>query len=220
MSVPEIFVKVFTDPMYAENGMVLHHADNHPCWIVDPGLPPQADSMIAYINAHHITPSDIILTHAHSDHIAGVDAVRNTHPDATLHLAKAEWALLTDPMQNLSAQFGANITASPDGVRDLAPGDVLELDGCEWTVLDTSGHSPGGRSLYCATLKLAIVGDAVFAGSIGRTDLHHSDHQRLLGNIHQHILSLPDDTTLLCGHGPATTVATERQNNPFLREPR
>ena len=81
-----------------------------------------------------------------------------------------------------------------------------------------TGHSPGGRTLYCAEAKLALVGDAVFAGSIGRVDFHHSDGERLLANIRDHILTLPDDTTLIPGHGPATTVASERATNPFLQE--
>lgn len=124
--------------------------------------------------------------------------------------------MLTDPMENLSGQFGANITASDEGVKDLVHGDTLVLDDTTWTVLDTSGHSPGGRTIYCKQLKLAIVGDAIFAGSIGRTDFHHSDHNRLIQNIRDHILTLPDDTTLIPGHGPATTVGAERRSNPFL----
>jgi len=217
MSSNEIFIKVFNDPMYAQNGLVLHRGDGRACWIVDPGLPPEPREMIDYIAEHNLRPAAIILTHAHSDHMAGVDEVRAHFDGLDLYLAKPEWPMLTDPMENLSGAFGANITASADGVIDLAHGDALTLDDTVWKVLDTSGHSPGGRTLYCESLKLAIVGDAVFRGGIGRTDFHHSDHERLLANIKDNILSLPDDTTLISGHGPATTVGAERRGNPFLQ---
>ena len=133
-------------------------------------------------------------------------------------LARPEWPALEDPDENLSSHFGMGITAATDNLHDLAPGLELELDGTRWTVLDTSGHSPGGRTIYCAELSIAFVGDAVFAGSIGRTDFHHSDHHRFLENLHANIMTLPDDTRLYTGHGPPTTVATERATNPFLRQ--
>ncbi|HRX84946.1 MAG TPA: MBL fold metallo-hydrolase [Phycisphaerae bacterium] len=218
MATPEVFIKVFNDPFYAENGLVLAlGAEGRPCWIVDPGLPPEAEEMLAYVAERRLTPTAIVLTHAHGDHIAGVDEIRNAHAGLPVYLAKGEWKMLGDAAENLSAQFGVEITARTDHLHDLAPGDVLELDGSRWEVRDSSGHSPAGRTLYCAELKLALVGDAVFAGSIGRTDFHHSDGDRLVRNIRANILTLPDDVTLISGHGPATTVGQERATNPFLR---
>lgn len=84
-------------------------------------------------------------------------------------------------------------------------------------MLDTSGHSPGGRSLYCAQHEVVIVGDALFAGGIGRYDFHHSNGEQLLSNIRQNLYSLPDETRVLSGHGPDTTIGREKATNPFVR---
>lgn len=218
MARSEVFIKVFNDPFYAENGLVIALGEeDRPCWVVDPGLPPQAEEMLAYIAKRRLTPTSVVLTHAHGDHIAGVDGIRESHPDVPLYLARDEWPMLSDAAENLSAQFGVEITAGTENLHDLPPGDVLELDGTRWEIRDSSGHSPAGRTLYCPDLKLALVGDAVFAGSIGRSDFHHSDEARLLRNIRDHILTLPDDVTLIAGHGPATTVGRERATNPYLQ---
>jgi hydroxyacylglutathione hydrolase len=210
-------IQVFNDPVYVENGMVLSFDADRPCWIIDPGLPPQAEQMLGYMATEQLRPEAIVLTHAHADHIAGIDEVRARHRELPLYLAREEWPMLVDPEQNLSARFGAGFKAGDDHVHDLSPGDELTLDGVTWMVLDTSGHSPGGRTLYAPALSLAIVGDAIFAGSIGRIDFPHSSERKLLGNIRDHILTLPDDTRLIPGHGPATTVADERATNPFLQ---
>ena len=210
-------IQVFNDPLYGENGMVLSVEAGRPCWIIDPGLPPQAEQMLAYIEAERLDPAAIVLTHAHGDHIAGIDEIRASHSKLPLYLAREEWEMLVNPQANLSARFGAGFKASDDNLQDLPPGAELELDGIKWQALDTSGHSPGGRTLYAPDLSLAIVGDAVFAGSIGRVDFPHSDGRRLLANIRDNILTLPDNTQLIPGHGPATTVAEERATNPFLQ---
>jgi hydroxyacylglutathione hydrolase len=219
MAADEAFIKVFNDPFFDENGLVLSRVERDgPCWIVDPGLPPQAEQICAHLTEHALAPVAIVLTHAHGDHIAGIDEIRAAHPELPLYLAREEWPLLTDPMENLSGRHGVGVTAQPDHLHDLAPGDTLTLADTTWTVLDSSGHSPAGRTLYCATLKLALVGDAVFAGSVGRMDFHHSDGDRLMRNIRENILALPDDTTLIPGHGPATTVGRERRTNPYLQD--
>ena len=207
---------VETDPLFMENGYVLYVRDGGDCWMIDPGLPPHGERMSAFANDHRLTLAAILLTHAHGDHIAGVDEVRSTLGPAPLYLARPEWPFLSDPARNLSAQFDLSLTVSTDNLHDLSPGSELSLEGTAWAVLDTSGHSPGGRSLYCASAGLVIVGDALFAGSIGRTDLPHSDGRRLLANIRDHLLTLPGPTRVLSGHGPDTTIARERRTNPFL----
>ncbi len=101
-------------------------------------------------------------------------------------------------------------------MRDLDPNHVLELGETRWQVLDTSGHSPGGRTLYCPQAQTAIVGDALFAGSIGRIDFPHSDGPRLLSNIREQLFTLPGSTRVCSGHGPDTTIEIERTTNPFF----
>ncbi len=216
MSESSLQMYITNDPTYMENGYTVYLRDGGPCWILDPGLPPQASQIVAHVRAHKLEPSAIVLTHAHADHIAGIDEVRESLGELPVYLAKEEWAALTDPMENLSGLMGPGFATKVTDPLDLPAGGTLELDGTVWTVLDTSGHSPGGRSLYCAALGLAFVGDALFAGSVGRVDFPHSDGTKLMRNIHDQLMTLPDETRALSGHGPETTIGRERESNPFI----
>jgi hydroxyacylglutathione hydrolase len=218
MSDPLLQIHVELDPMFLENGYVLHVCDGGDCWMIDPGLPPHAERMCAFVQSRKLTVSAIVLTHAHADHVAGVDEVRNHLGAGPLYLAREEWANLADPARNHSADFGLSVSVRSDDLRDLTPGETLMLEESAWTILDTSGHSPGGRSLYCAALGVVIVGDALFAGAIGRYDFPDSDGTRLLQNIRDKLLTLPESTRVLSGHGPETTIGTEKQDNPFLQD--
>jgi glyoxylase-like metal-dependent hydrolase (beta-lactamase superfamily II) len=161
-------------------------------------------------------PQAILLTHAHVDHIAGINKVIGVYPNlpVLLHEAEREW--LGNPMLNLSGLSGQDVTAhGPD--RLLKDNDVLTLEGMEWTVLHTPGHSPGSVTFYHAPSHTAIAGDALFAGSIGRTDFPGSDHATLERSIRKRLYTLPDETTVYPGHGPKTTVGREKRSNPYVR---
>jgi glyoxylase-like metal-dependent hydrolase (beta-lactamase superfamily II) len=202
--------------MYMENGYTVSLRDGGECWIIDPGLPPQAKQIVRYVRDRRLRPSAIVLTHAHADHIAGIDEVREHLGALPVCLAKEEWAALCDPMENLSGLFGPGFATQVTDPKDLPHGGELSLDGATWAVRDVSGHSPGGRALYCAELGVVIVGDALFAGGVGRVDFPHSDGPRLIRNIRENLLTLPDATRVLSGHGPETTIGRERATNPFL----
>ncbi len=216
LTAPKLHIHVTNDPMYMENGYTVHLRDGGPCWIIDPGFPPQPQQIAEYVRQHSLVPAAIVLTHAHADHIAGVDEVRELLGELPVYLAREEWPALTDPMHNLSAYMGEGIRTNVHNPIDLPHGGTIELDGTTWKLLDVSGHSPGGRALHCAELNLAIVGDALFAGSVGRVDFPHSDGARLMRNIHENLMTLPDDTRVLSGHGPETTIGRERATNPFI----
>lgn len=222
MSEDRYHFHVTNDPMFVENAYTVYRPESvrasggGPCWIIDPGLPPQAEQIIAFVGEHELKPEAILLTHAHGDHIAGVDDVRAALGPLPVYLGKPEWPMLGDPRENLSNNIGLPLTVRDDDLRDLAAGMTLELDGTSWQVLDTSGHSPGGRSLYCADEGVVLVGDALFAGSIGRVDFHHSDGRRLMDNLRKNLMSLPDETRVLCGHGPETSIGAERRGNPYI----
>ena len=228
MSDDKLQVHITNDPTYVENGYTVYFREGGPCWIIDPGFPPQAGQIVQHVREHSLQPAAIVLTHAHADHIGGLDEVRDNlgarapalAPGAgtgiPVYLAKEEWAALSDPMENLSGMMGPGFSTKVTEPLDLRPGETIELDGSRWEILDTSGHSPGGRTLYCRKLGIAFVGDAVFAGSVGRVDFPHSDGDRLMRNIRERLMTLPDDTRMLSGHGPETTVGRERTTNPFI----
>lgn len=211
-----LHIHVTNDPMYMENGLTVYLRSGGPCWIIDPGLPPQADMILRHVEAQELKPVAILLTHAHADHIAGIDEIRDRLGPLPVHLAREEWKALSDPQENLSGFVGFGFATRVADPVDLPHGSTLELDGMTWQVRDTSGHSPGGRTFYCAAVRTAIVGDALFAGGVGRVDFHYSDGQRLIRNIRQNLMTLPDDTRVISGHGPETTIGHERRTNPFL----
>ncbi|MBU0718330.1 MAG: MBL fold metallo-hydrolase [Planctomycetes bacterium] len=216
MAKTKLQIHVANDPVYYQNGTTVHLRDGGPCWIIDPGLPPQAQLIAQHVREHSLEPEAILITHGHADHIAGIDEVRAELGEIPVYLAKVEWPTLTDPEHNLSSMMSAHLTTKVSDPRDLVPGKTLKLDGTTWQILDTSGHSPGGRSFYCAEHGIVIVGDALFAGSVGRVDFPYSDGQLLMSNIHEYLMTLPDETRVLSGHGPDTTIGRERKTNPFI----
>jgi hydroxyacylglutathione hydrolase len=184
------------------------------CWIVDASFEPE--DLIEHVRSAGLIPKALILTHAHVDHIAGVGEVLRAFPGLPIHIHADEEAWLNDPMLNLSAMMGTPVT-SPMASRLLREGDELTLGGDTWRILHTPGHSPGGITLYHEPSRSAIVGDALFSGSIGRTDFPGSDHETLVRSIKQKLYTLPDQTSIYPGHGPPSTVGREKRSNPFVR---
>lgn len=210
-----LHIKSFCLGDWQTNCYVLHTLDRQgPCWIVDAGFAPAP--MIDYINDRELNLEKILLTHAHVDHIAGLHDIRTALGSAPILIHPEERAFLTDTFLNLSAMTDTPIVA-PDADGDLTPDTKLNLGDLPFEIRHTPGHSPGGVSLYQPHAKVALVGDALFAGSIGRHDFPTSDGPLLLQSIREQLLTLPDQTCILPGHGPQTTIANERQSNPFLQ---
>lgn len=184
------------------------------CWIVDAGFDP--GRLIGRVRELGLTPTDIILTHAHCDHIGGLGEVLDAFPGTPVHLHAAESDWPGNPDLNLSGGYGVPVT-TPPADRTLEDGQELALDGLIWRVLHTPGHSPGGVTLYQADSGIALVGDTLFNRSIGRFDFPTSDQDALFASIREKLYTLPDETRALPGHGPATTIGEEKQFNPFVR---
>jgi len=184
------------------------------CWVVDPSLWPE--ELLKFLRTAGAAPGRILLTHGHGDHIAGVGALKAAYPAARLCCPAADAGMLTDPVANVSATFGLSLS-SPPADELLRPGQTLEAGGLTWQVLDTSGHTPGGVSFHCAEAGVVLTGDALFDQGIGRTDIPGADEERLLANIRGNLLTLPEGTRVLPGHGAETTIGEQRTNNPFLR---
>lgn len=184
------------------------------CWIVDCSYAPEP--MLDHIEQQGLKPSLCILTHCHCDHVAGLSAMRLRLGPVNTLCHRDEKAFNEDPNLNLSAFIPPEIHAPPpDAV--LAGGELLELGSLYLRVLHTPGHSPGGITLWCEEAGEAVVGDTLFAGSIGRLDFPHSDPELMRRSLHEVLLSMPDSTRIHPGHGEPTTIGAERAHNPFLR---
>jgi glyoxylase-like metal-dependent hydrolase (beta-lactamase superfamily II) len=183
------------------------------CWIVDPSLWPKP--LLDHLRAERLRPECALLTHGHGDHIAGVRELKRAWPELRVLCPAADADMLGDPQANLSAMVAIPLTAeAPDEL--IRPGQELRCGRSVWRVLDTSGHTPGGVSFYCAEAGVVLTGDALFQDGIGRTDIPGGDAEALLARIRSSLMPLPDETRVLPGHGPETTIGRERRANPFL----
>lgn len=192
-------------------------AGGAPCWIVDAGYDPEP--LLDELHRAQLRPQAILLTHAHPDHIAGIPQVLHAFPGTPVLIHEAEKDWLASPRLNLSAYLGEPISLDPPQ-QTLKDGDTLQLDGLRWEVRHTPGHSPGSVTLYwkppAAEAGIALVGDALFAGSIGRTDFPGCSFELLADSIRRKLYTLPDNTTIHPGHGPSSTIGREKRTNPYV----
>jgi hydroxyacylglutathione hydrolase len=188
------------------------------CIIIDTGL--DAEPLIDFLKEKNFNPQALILTHGHGDHIAGVGLLRKNFSKIRVYIHKADAPMLGDSVKNVSSFLGKRIESSPADILIEKEGEI-ELANLKFTILHTPGHSPGGICLYNSDEKILFTGDTLFAGSIGRTDFSGYDAQKcleqLVNNIREKLLVLPDDTTVLPGHGEETTIKQEKLYNPHLR---
>lgn len=209
-----IEVQRFVLGPFETNCYLVQEVGDPACWIVDAGFDPEP--MLAAIREQDLEPTQLVLTHAHIDHIAGIEQVRAAFPDLPILIHEAETAFLTNPALNLSTMMGMPLSA-PEATGTLAQGDILTLTTESWRVLFTPGHSPGGITLYHERSGNALVGDTLFLGSIGRFDFPTSNEQQLYASIREQLYTLPDEVHVFPGHGPPTTIGQEKRNNPFVR---
>jgi hydroxyacylglutathione hydrolase len=158
---------------------------------------------------------EIWLTHAHFDHIGGIGGIiRRIQPAPTIALHTQDFSLYS--LQGGAALFGMQIETAPEPSIRLQHGQHLSLGEHTFEVRHCPGHTAGHVVFYCKSEKVMFCGDVIFEGSIGRTDLPGGDYETLIRSIRSQILTLPDDTRLLSGHGNETSVGIERCTNPFL----
>jgi glyoxylase-like metal-dependent hydrolase (beta-lactamase superfamily II) len=207
-------IHTFSGGGFGENGYLVVFEESGLGVVIDPGA--AASSMARHIRAEGIALEAILLTHAHLDHVEGIPAVREVAPSAPIYLHPADRRLY-DNVEAQARAFNLPLVGPlPPPDLELAHGDSLVFSDCEFQVLFSPGHAPGHVIFYLNTEGVAFVGDVVFQGAIGRADLVGGDFHQLMESIHNQVLTLPDETRLLSGHGPETTVGWERRTNPFL----
>ncbi|HEX6907137.1 MAG TPA: MBL fold metallo-hydrolase, partial [Terriglobales bacterium] len=180
--------------------------------VIDPGA--DINDVLALVSKHGLTVKQIVITHAHIDHVGGAMKLRQI-TGAPILLNQNDYALL----KMLDVQAAWVGMASPGKVeidQELGEGEKLRAGSLEANVLHTPGHTEGSVCLYFPAQQKLIAGDTLFAGSIGRTDLPGGSLEKIMSSLHQRVLALPDETIVVPGHGPLTTIGEERERNPFL----
>lgn len=194
------------------NCSVIGDESTHEAMVIDPG--DDISLVLALLRKHGLRVKQIVITHAHIDHVGGAMKLRQA-TGAPILLNQNDYTLLK--MLDMQAAWVG--MASPGKVeidQPLAEGDKLSTGSLEATVLHTPGHTEGSVCLYFSAQQKLIAGDTLFAGSIGRTDLPGGSFQKIMSSLRQRVLALPDDTIVIPGHGPLTTIGEERESNPFL----
>ncbi len=180
--------------------------------VIDPG--DDIEQVVAVITRHQLQVKQIVVTHAHIDHVGGAMKLKRL-TGAPILLNQNDLALL-----KMLDEQAAWIGVPPPGQvaidQNLADADQLRAGSLAATVLHTPGHTEGSVCLYLPAEKTLIAGDTLFAGSIGRTDLPGGSFEKILRSLHGPVMALPDETLVVPGHGPVTTIGEERQSNPFL----
>jgi len=195
------------------NCSIIGDETTHEAMVIDPG--DEIETILALVRKHNLQVKQIVITHAHIDHVGGAMKLRAA-TGAPILLNQNDYELL----KMLDAQ-AAWIGVVPPGKvqidQNIGQADTLKAGSLTANVILTPGHTEGSVCLYFPAQKKLIAGDTLFAGSIGRTDLPGGSFEKIIDSLHDKLLALPDDTIVVPGHGPQTTIGQERENNPFLR---
>jgi hydroxyacylglutathione hydrolase len=218
-----MLIKTFVLTPFQQNTRVVSCERSRKAICIDPGEP--SPEVVDYIRQNDLELQAIVITHGHLDHCGGTSALANKFPDAQVLLHRDEMYLyeklaqqphLLGIMPDQARAMGMEYDDPPQPTRFLADDDVLEVGDLKLLVRHVPGHTLGHIVLAELDEKVVFTGDCLFNGSIGRTDLPGGDYDQLVSSIKEKVLTLGDDFTVYCGHGPETTIGRERATNPFL----
>jgi hydroxyacylglutathione hydrolase len=212
-----LLLEAFPAPPFDENTFLLTCRETRQAVAIDPGEGAQA--LVDRVHSGQLNLEAILLTHAHVDHISGVRTVRDAFGQLPIYLHPAD-RFLYDAVVQQGLMFGLRVDPQPPPDRDLAGGQEIELGCLRLRVHETPGHSPGGVVFEATALDGGIhliVGDTLFAGSIGRTDLPGGDYATLIRSIRTVLFRFGDSVPVYPGHYDNTTIGRERRTNPFLQ---
>lgn len=195
------------------NCTILGDEQTHEAIVVDPG--DEVTRIHRRLTEHGLTLKQILITHAHIDHIGGALKLKSL-TGAPIYLNESDLPLL-QMMSAQAAWLGVETPATAPPDEGLTEGRCVGLENYPAQIIHTPGHTQGSICLHFAPLKMVLAGDTLFAGSIGRTDLPGGNYDQIIDSIHSRLLALPDETQVVPGHGPATTIGAERRTNPFLK---
>lgn len=206
----EIIVDILELGPFFVNCYIVGDPDSKEGIIIDPSA--ESAKIISHVDRYGLDISRIIITHGHADHIGALDEIRKYYR-VPVFIGRGDAHMLTDWRANLSGMSEQQISTDPPE-ETLQEGDIVNVGHFEFQVFETPGHSPGSISLYGH--GMVFTGDALFLGSIGRTDFPGCSHEILIKSIREKLLILPDETIVYAGHGPDSTIGQEREYNPFL----
>ena len=198
------------------NAFVVAKEPGGPAVVVD--APPDPDGIGAVLVENDLTLAAVLLTHGHIDHTGGSGQLTRA-TGATVHVHPDDDFLTLHPMEQVRAMFGMvppGVYDLPEKFEALSDGDIVRVAGLGFEVRHTPGHTPGHCCFYLGDQETLFSGDQLFAGSIGRTDLPGGSLVALMASMDEKVMVLPDETRVLPGHGPETTIGRERATNPFL----
>lgn len=210
-------VAVFQFSMFGINTYLVFDPESGECAVIDPGMSTREEEKAIdnFIFQKGLKLKYIINTHLHIDHVVGIPYLSKKY-EAPL-LASKEDEFLGERIKEQAQMFGLPLSPEPIKInRYLKNGDIIKLGHSSLEVIEVPGHSRGGLAFYDKADGFLISGDSLFQGSIGRTDLPGGNYEELISNIHNRLLSLPDETVVYPGHGPSTTIRAEKIRNPFL----
>lgn len=208
-------LKNFCFNPFQENTYVMINEEKE-CWIVDPGMysEEEVNIFLEFLDQNQLIPRAILNTHTHIDHILGIHAVKSSF-DIPFLMHEKDLPVLQNAMAS-AMMFGLPLTSTPQPDGFIQETEHLALGNDVLEIRLAPGHSPGSIVFYHQAGDWVISGDVLFNGSIGRTDLPGGDPGTLIKSIEDQLLTLPDKTLVLPGHGPATTIGAEKKSNPFL----
>lgn len=209
-----MFHKIFPVGPLQCNCSIVGDEQTHEAMVIDPG--DEIEEILAILRQEKLTLKQIVVTHAHIDHVGGAMKLKRA-TGAPILMNQNDYALLK-MLDVQAAWIGMQSPGAVEIDEPVSDGRILQIGNISANVIHTPGHTEGSICLFFPHEKKLIAGDTLFAGSIGRTDLPGGSFEKIMRSLHMRVMALPDDIEVVPGHGPLTDIATERQSNPFLQK--